>query len=149
MAQNYKLVKKKNLGKDSETIPQKMFAIPSYNGYTDMETLCKMIGARSTVSSADVKAVLDNLNFVLDMELQAGHIVQLGEFGNFRLSVSSSGAENKEAFSASMLKKARVLFTPGKSLRNTVGTLSLAAKQDEAAPETGGGGGEDDRPGEL
>ena len=148
MAQNYKLVKKKNLGKDSETIPQKMFAIPSYNGYTDMETLCKMIGARSTVSSADVKAVLDNLNFVLDMELQAGRIVQLGEFGNFRLSVSSSGAENKEAFSASMLKKARVLFTPGKSLRKTVGTLSLAAKQDEAAPETGGGG-EDDRPGEL
>ena len=33
MAQNYKLVKKKNLGKDSETIPQKMFAIPSYNGF--------------------------------------------------------------------------------------------------------------------
>lgn len=67
MAQNYKLVKKKNLGKDSETIPQKMFAIPSYNGYTDMETLCKMIGARSTVSSADVKAVLDQL------ELRAGY----------------------------------------------------------------------------
>ena len=47
-----------------------------------------------------------------------------------------------------MLKKARVIFTPGKSLRNTVGTLNLAAKQDEPAAETGGDG-EEERPGEL
>ena len=71
---------------------EKIYAIPDYNGHTDMDTLCVMIGARSTVSSADVKAVLDNLNFILDMELRAGRIVQLGEFGNFRLSLSSNGA---------------------------------------------------------
>ena len=74
-----------------------------------------MIGARSTVSSADVKAVMDNLNFILDMELRAGRIVQLGEFGNFRLSLSSNGASDKKSFSQADVKGARVIFTPGAS----------------------------------
>ena len=111
MAQGYKLVEKKNLGRDAAEQPTKVYAIPKYNGYTDMDTLCKMIGARSTVSSADVKAVLDNLNFVLDMELQAGRIVQLGEFGNFRLSLSSEGANDMEGFDRSMIVGARMIFT--------------------------------------
>ena len=111
MAQGYKLVEKKNLGKDSAEQPTKVYAIPKYNGYTDMDSLRKMIGARSTVSSADVKAVLDSLNFVLDMELQAGRIVRLGKFGNFRLSLSSESANEKEVFDRSMIVGARVIFT--------------------------------------
>ena len=90
-----------------------------------------MIGARSTVSSADVKAVLDNLNFVLDMELQAGRIVQLGEFGNFRLSLSSEGANDKEGFDRSMIVGARVIFTPGSSLKKTLKTTNFASFADE------------------
>ena len=141
MAQGYKLVEKKNLGKDSAEQPTKVYAIPKYNGYTDMDTLCKMIGARSTVSSADVKAVLDNLNFVLDMELQAGRIVQLGEFGNFRLSLSSEGANDKEGFDRSMIVGARVIFTPGSSLKKTVKTTNFASYTEETATTDEEGGG--------
>ena len=90
MAQGYKLVEKKNLGKDSAEQPTKVYAIPKYNGYT---------------------AVLDSLNFVLDMELQAGRIVRLGKFGNFRLSLSSESANEKEVFDRSMIVGARVIFT--------------------------------------
>ena len=131
MAQGYKLVEKKNLGRDAAEQPTKVYAIPKYNGYTDMDTLCKMIGARSTVSSADVKAVLDNLNFVLDMELQAGRIVQLGEFGNFRLSLSSEGANDMEGFDRSMIVGARVIFTPGASLKKTLKTTNFASYTEE------------------
>ena len=141
MAQGYKLVEKKNLGRDAAEQPTKVYAIPKYNGYTDMDTLCKMIGARSTVSSADVKAVLDNLNFVLDMELQAGRIVQLGEFGNFRLSLSSEGANDKEGFDRSMIVGARVIFTPGSSLKKTVKTTNFASYTEETAATDEEGGG--------
>ena len=99
MAQKYKLVLKKNLGKDSGTTPQKVYAIPKYSGYADLAHLCKLISARCTASSADVKAVLDSLLFVLDLELQAGRIVQLGELGNFRLSLSSEGTAVGISFS--------------------------------------------------
>lgn len=75
MAQGYKLVTRKVTDLKGGAAQEKIYAIPDYNGHTDMDTLCVMIGARSTVSSADVKAVLDNLNFILDMELRAGRIV--------------------------------------------------------------------------
>ena len=112
-----------------------------------METLCMTIGARSTVSSADVKAVLDNLNFVLDMELRAGRIVQLGEFGNFRLSLSSKGANDKKSFTQADVKGARVIFTPGASLRNTKRLVAFTStEKKEAESGENPGGGEDDRP---
>lgn len=94
MAQGFKLVLRpsKPGEKDSE---KKFYAVSKTNGTSSMKTLCKLISARSTVSSADVKAVLDNLNFVLDMELQEGRIVRLGDFGSFRISVSSDGVTDK------------------------------------------------------
>ena len=127
MAQKYKLVERNNLGKDSHETPRKLYAIPKYNGHTDMNQLCKLISARSTASSGDVKAVLDSLNYVLDLELQAGRIVQLGELGNFRLSLSSEGAETEEGFKKSMLRKARIIFTPGESLKGTSESTTFAA----------------------
>ena len=59
MAQGYKLVTRKVTDLKGGAAQEKIYAIPDYNGHTDMDTLCVMIGARSTVSSADVKAVLD------------------------------------------------------------------------------------------
>ena len=146
MAQGYKLVTRKVTDLKGGEAQEKIYAIPDYNGHTDMDTLCVMIGARSTVSSADVKAVLDNLNFILDMELRAGRIVQLGEFGNFRLSLSSNGASDKKSFTQADVKGARVIFTPGASLRNTkklVAFTSTEKKEDEGSGSEGGGGGSD------
>ena len=56
MAQGFKLVLRpsKPGEKDSE---KKFYAVSKTNGTSSMKTLCKLISARSTVSSADVKAV--------------------------------------------------------------------------------------------
>ncbi|MDH6304353.1 putative histone-like DNA-binding protein [Parabacteroides sp. PF5-5] len=70
-----------------------------------------------------MKAILDSLNWVMDVELQAGNIVQLGEFGNFRLSISSQGTDKEDDFTAANIKKAKIVFSPGKSLRETKDTL--------------------------
>lgn len=136
MAQNYKLVEKKNLGKDAAETPRKTYAIPKYNGYTSMNQLCRLIAARSTASSGDVKAVLDSLNYVLDLELQAGRIVQLGELGNFRISLSSDGSKTRDGFTKSMLRKARIIFTPGESLRGTTRNTTFAAFTPEKPKES-------------
>ena len=55
MAQGFKLVLRpsKPGEKDSE---KKFYAVSKTNGTSSMKTLCKLISARSTVSSADVKA---------------------------------------------------------------------------------------------
>ena len=131
MAQGFKLVLRPCQPgvKDSE---KKYYAVSKNTGFSDLKHLCKMIAARSTVSSADVKAVLDNLNFVLDMELQAGRIVQLGEFGNFRISVSSEGVADEKDFDNSMLRAPKIIFTPGSELRETKKTLGFT----KITPET-------------
>lgn len=129
MAQGYRLVTKKVTDLKGGEPVEKVYAVSNYNGTTSMETLCTLIGARSSMSSADVKGVLDNLNFFLDLELRAGRIVQLGEFGNFRLSVASKGADDKKSFSQSNLKGARIIFHPGASLRNTKKTVSYESAE--------------------
>jgi predicted histone-like DNA-binding protein len=118
MSLKFRKVQRKVLsGKDAGQV--KTYAMAKANGYCDMTKLCKMISARSAMSSADVKAILDSLNWVMDVELQSGNIVQLGELGNFRLSVKSTGAETPEDFNASLIKQARIVFSPGASLRET------------------------------
>lgn len=141
MAQNYKLVKRMTKPGDT-TSARKYYAMSKSNGVSDLTYLCKLISARSTVSSADVKAVLDSLNYVLDLELQAGRIVQLGEFGNFRMSVSSDGADTLTGFSSSMLREPKIIFTPGASLRTTKKTAEFSRVEVEKEPAEGGEGGE-------
>ena len=131
MAQGFKLVLRpsKPGEKDSE---KKFYAVSKTNGTSSMKTLCKLISARSTVSSADVKAVLDNLNFVLDM-------VRLGDFGSFRISVSSDGVTDKKDFNSSMLRPLRIIFTPGGELKDTKKTLEYSRiSQDGTTAEAGG-----------
>ena len=139
MAQGYKLVLRPSEPgvKDSKKLYYKS------TGFTDIRRLCKLIAARSTVSSADVKAVLDNLNYVLDLELQDGRIVQLGEFGNFRITVGSEGVEDKKKFSASMIRAPKIVFTPGFDLRETKKTMGYSLITPEVEKTENPGGGED------
>ena len=100
------------------------------------------------MSSADVKAVLDNLNFVLDMELQEGRIVRLGDFGSFRISVSSDGVTDKKVFNTCLWRPPRFIFTPGGELKDTKKTLEYArVSQDGATTEAGGS--DSDSPDEI
>ena len=136
MSQNFKLVERYSKVGDKDSA-KKYYAMAKSNGFTDFEHLCKMITERSMASSADVKGVLDNLNFVIDLELQAGRIVQLGELGNFRMSIGSDGAEEESAFKKSMLRKPKIVFTPGKALQSTrITTKFTKVKEDGNAEDT-------------
>ena len=124
----------------------KKFASPVYNGYTEIEDLCKAISERSALSSADVKAVLDSLNYVLDLELRGGRIVRLGELGNFRMTFSSRGIDPAEKFNVSTdITGARIIFTPGKSLKSSRDNASFTLAKEithvdsEVIDEEGGG----------
>lgn len=53
-------------------------------------------------------------------ELVQGKSVKLGDFGSFRLSLSSDGAETEEQFNATMIKNAKIIFTPGTQLKSEI-----------------------------
>lgn len=116
----------------------KTYAIAKSRGYSDMERLCDLVAQRSSMSSADVKSILDSLNWVIGFELKYGSIVQVGEFGNFRLSLSSEGTENEEDFNGHMIKRSRIIFTPGKSLRQTNDQVSFESDEEPKEPDEEG-----------
>ena len=69
----------------------------------------------------------------------------MGEFGSFRLSIRSKGAETADAFNASLIKKARVIFSPGTSLR-WMSEIVKFEEDEDMKPKKEESSGGDDRP---
>lgn len=118
MALKFVKVKRKVLG-GKDAGKEKYYAMARTGGVTDLNKVCRIIEARSSLSSADIKSVFDNLSWVVDMELKSGNVVQLGELGNFRLSVRSEGAETMKDLDATKVRGAKIIFSPGAVLRET------------------------------
>lgn len=106
------------------TAPEKFYAAAVSNGETDMEALAEMIAYQSTLTDTDCYAVLRSLEYNIINELKQGRIVKLGSLGNFQVSISSEGKVAPEEVSSADVTKSRILFRPGKKLRQLLGNLS-------------------------
>lgn len=85
--------------------------------------IVKRIEKRSTVSSADVKAVLDALQYEVIEALQNGNSVRLGDLGSFRLSIKSEGSTSSEEarrMGANAIKSVNVQFTKSTAMRDAL-----------------------------
>lgn len=142
MAQKFKLIERRNLGKDSTAVPRKVYAQAVNNGYVNFDELCSDIAEDCSLTSADVKAVMDRMNYTLDKHLRAGRIVQFGEIGNFRLSLGSSGAKTDKDFNVAQIRTPKIVFSPGSKLRTTR-LLTTFERDGATLPEEEPG---DDRP---
>jgi len=100
----------------------KYYATIKSTGRIDTHGVAKSINKMSTVSSVDTAAVLEAFMNVVPDELADGNIVELGDFGTFRVSVSSEGAAEAEELTSRHIKNVRVLFTPGKRFKKLLGT---------------------------
>ncbi len=107
------------------TEKKKFYANIKNDGETTLKQLSKRVGTMSTVNSADVLAVLDTLLQVMQDELSQGRIVRFGEFGSFAVSLSSEGKEKESEITAASVKSAKLLFKPGKDLKNMLTTLEF------------------------
>ena len=95
--------------------------------------------AKRYYASANVTGMMD--------ALLRGEVVQLGALGNFRLSLGSSGVVNADDFHASLIRKPRIIYSPGVKLREMIAKVSIERIGQET--DKSDAGGEDDRPGEL
>ena len=62
MALKFKLVMRKNLGEDHESIPEKVYAQMVYGDLVTFDEFAEEVADSSGVGSASVKAVLDRMN---------------------------------------------------------------------------------------
>jgi predicted histone-like DNA-binding protein len=118
MAIKFKVIAKKN--PRNPEAPIKYYAHTALDGEVGLEELCKEIEKSSTVSEADIMAVLYSLIAIVPEKLANSRIVRIGELGDLRPSIKSTGHENEKDVNASSIKKNRVLFRPGKRIKKAM-----------------------------
>ncbi|RYD81227.1 MAG: DNA-binding protein, partial [Sphingobacteriales bacterium] len=109
---------------------KKYYASAASTGEADIDALTRRIEKISTVSGADIRAVLYALVDVMTDELADGRIVRLGELGNIRVSISSNGEAKAEDVTANSIINTRTLFAPGARLRDMLKTLKFVKAQE-------------------
>jgi len=97
---------------------KKYYASPVLGREITLEALTKNIEKKSTLSGADIRAVLYALVDQASMGLTEGRIIRLGDLGSLRITLSSEARDKPEQVNASAVKKAGVIFTPGKKMQD-------------------------------
>lgn len=121
MAISFKVIEKKNPADASA--PAKYYASSSVSSKSGIEEITEQIEKISTVSGADIRAVLYALVDVVPGMLSKGENVKVGDMGTFRVSISSSGSDTPEAVTANNIRGAKIIFTPGKKFKTMLQTL--------------------------
>lgn len=94
-------------------------------GAVSLKEITAEIVQRTSLARGDVQNVLTTLVDVMPTFLKLGQSVRLGDFGTFRVSVTSEGKDTPEALSAHDVKQARIVFVSGTELRHSIEGVSF------------------------
>ncbi len=123
MALNYSVSLRTNPIKKDE--PAKAYATAQINGELSLKQLSRRVSMQTTVSRADVVAVLiSTVENLLDA-LQEGKQVDFGELGKFRLHILNEGAESLEKFISTNITGVSIQYIPGEDLKNVFAGLEF------------------------
>lgn len=103
---------------------KKFYASANITGEKTLAGLTRDIEKISTVSGADIRAVLYALVDVMTGSLADGQAVRLGELGSLRVNISSEGKTDEKEVTAATIRGAKVVFTPGAALRSMLAALT-------------------------
>lgn len=119
----YSVTPKRN-PRDKEAAP-KYYATAQKAENIDLDNISQRIAFATTATRADVMAVLTaTIDYLMD-DLKAGHSVNLGELGTFRMMLNSAGAVTAEDFTTELIKGAHVRYFPSKKIKNIYSELSF------------------------
>ena len=118
MAINYSLVKLASKFGDKAGVPL-FYARAQMKDSISLKKFAKLIAMQTTVSYADVTAVLVSMQENMIIELQRGNQIDFGELGKFRLQLTSEGAATAAEFKSDInIKGVNIQFIPGSDLAN-------------------------------
>lgn len=103
---------------------KKFYASTKLDGELTLAGLTRAIEKISTVSGADIRAVLYALIDVMTDSMADGKIIRLGELGSLRVSISSTGEATLEDVKSTSIRSAKVIFTPGKEIKHMLNNLN-------------------------
>ena len=153
MALNYE-VKKRVLGFD-KTKTEKYVAQLKTLGMVEFGDLCDEVTKVGMAPRGVVKMVLDGLIDTLNMNINKGFSVQLGDFGCFRPGLNAKSQDKEEDVKSDTVYRRKIIFTPGQQFKEMLTRASVTrAGWDNSEvvsgggsnPGTGGNGEEEENP---
>ena len=139
MALKY-VVKKRVFGFD-KTKTEKYVAQNFITNTVNFKDLCDEISKVGMVPSGAVKFVLDALIDTLNINLNKGISVQLGDFGQFRPGISSESQETEAAVDSDTIRRVKIVFTPGYKFKDMLDNVSIYKTEGNGGISSGNGGG--------
>jgi predicted histone-like DNA-binding protein len=121
MTVKYNVVERGN--PSNREAPKKFYPSVASSGRRTLRQLAGRISEISTVSSTDTMAVLEALLKTIPQELADGNVVELGDFGNFWLKVTSEGAASADDVRATQITTLLPRFNPGKEFKKVLATV--------------------------
>lgn len=153
MALNYE-VKKRVFGFD-KTKTEKYVAQLKTLGMVEFGDLCDEVTKVGMAPRGVVKMVLDGLIDTLNMNINKGFSVQLGDFGCFRPGLNAKSQDKEEDVKSDTVYRRKIIFTPGQQFKEMLTRASVTrAGWDNSEvvsggcsnPGTGGNGEEEENP---
>ena len=153
MALNYE-VKKRVFGFD-KTKTEKYVAQLKTLGMVEFGDLCDEVTKVGMAPRGVVKMGLDGLIDTLNMNINKGFSVQLGDFGCFRPGLNAKSQDKEEDVKSDTVYRRKIIFTPGQQFKEMLTRASVTrAGWDNSEvvsgggsnPGTGGNGEEEENP---
>ena len=118
------VIKKRTFGFD-KTKTEKYVAQNVITNTLDFRNLCDEITKVGLVPSGAVKFVLDALIDTLNMNLNKGISVQLGDFGCFRPSLNCDSQDTAKDVDSDTIRRVKIIFTPGYKFKEMLNKVSV------------------------
>ena len=104
----------------------KYYAQAQARGDINIREMAERIQSTCTVHKTDVYAVLVALEDVVAEAIQNGEIVRLGDLCTLQISLSGKGSLTEEDYNESLIKRAKIIFRPGKVLAGALDSLNFS-----------------------
>ena len=104
-------------------------------GVIGLNELADEIQATSTVTRADILAVLADLENVITKTLRNGKGVKLGDLGSFRPTINGTGVEEKADYESNLIRKVNVVFIPSTKMKYNLSPKNPFVQFKNVTPE--------------
>lgn len=105
--------------------PKKFYAKAQAREEKTLNHMAADIAFTTAMSQGDVLNVLRMAAILMGRYMSEGDSVSMGDFGKFQFHISSHGADTRDEFNQSLIKKVRVQFRPGIFIRESLKNLTF------------------------
>jgi predicted histone-like DNA-binding protein len=91
-----------------------------------LREMVKEISSRSTVTTADAMAVIENFLELVPKFLRSGRNVNMGQLGRFKVTIHSKGYKTPDEVGNYSIKRNKISFWPSMEMRENMGNVRYA-----------------------